>query len=352
MDLFPIYTRQARSRTRYKVGYIDSSGEVIVNPTFDEGSEFYEGLASVKVGRHWGFIDSSGRFVIPPSLSGWGKFHEGLATIPTGRKNLSAVIDQAGNVVIPPKYPYVGRFRDGLALFRNGPGDETTRFGFIDRSGTEVIPAVFHRAKSFSEGMAAVRVGRLWGYIGTNGVFTITPRFDAIRNGPKRSERTQIGGFCEGLAVAWGGNGYGFIDKAGNFVTRSDFEEAEDFREGRARVKSAPRKRFGYIDRFGSVVIDACFPSASSYFSEGLASVKEKEDRPDYSKGVASVKLDQMAPWGFIDVDGKMLIAPRFFSTQNFQGGICLVQTEKTIGYINKNGAYIWEGPYVEYGIV
>src|ERR1700685_1469279 len=286
MDLFPIYTRQARSRTRYKVGYIDSSGEVIVNPTFDEGSEFYEGLASVKVGRQWGFIDSSGRFVIPPSLSGWGKFHDGLATIPTGRKNLSAAIDQAGNVVIPPKYPYVGRFRDGLALFRNGPGDETTRFGFIDRSGTEVIPAVFHRAKSFSEGMAAVRVGRLWGYIWTNGVFTITPRFDAIRNGPKRSERTQIGGFCEGLAVAWGGNGYGFIDKAGNFVTRSDFEEAEDFREGRARVKSAPRKRFGYIDRFGSVVSMLVFPPHPRTSRRGWHWLRKKRTDPIIQKAL------------------------------------------------------------------
>jgi hypothetical protein len=67
------------------------------------------------------------------------------------------------------------------------------------------------------------------------------------------------------------------------------------------------------------------------YFSEGLASVKEREDGPDFSKGPASVKLDQMAPRGFIDLDGNMVIEPKFFSTQSFQGGLCLVETEKAI---------------------
>jgi hypothetical protein len=352
MDLFPIYMREGRSRTRYKVGYIDRRGTVLIRPTFDEGSKFYEGLASVKVGRYWGFIDASGSFVITPTLAGWGKFHEGLATVPVGRKNLSAVIDRAGNVIIPPKYPFVGHFRDGLALFRNGPGDEATRFGFIDRSGKEVIPAKFRSANSFSEGLAAVKVAGLWGYIRTSGVFAITPRFEAMGAGAKRSERTQIGRFSEGLAVAWGGNGYGFIDKAGNFVTKNDFEEAEDLREGRARIRTGQRRYFGYIDRSGTVVINPRYPSASVYFSEGLASVKEKEDTTDYSKGLASVKFDQIAAKGFIDVDGNTLIEPRFFSTQAFEGGVCLVQTEKTIGYINKSGEYIWEGPYVEFGMV
>ncbi len=59
-----------------------------------------------------------------------------------------------------------------------------------------------------------------------------------------------------------------------------------------------------------------------------------------------------MAPRGFIDLDGNMVIEPKFFGTQSFHGGLCLVETEKTIAYINKKGEYVWEGPYVEYGIV
>ncbi|MGA9554960.1 MAG: WG repeat-containing protein, partial [Candidatus Sulfotelmatobacter sp.] len=347
MDLFPIYVRQGKSRTRYKVGYINVSGLVVIDPIFDDGTRYYEGLASVKVGRHWGFIDASGNFVVPPTLASWARFREGLSITPMGRKGLHAVIDKAGNVVIPAKYPYLGDFREGLALFRNGPGDALTRFGFLDRSGREVIPAVFHSAKCFSEGLAAARVRDRWGYIEHSGVFNITPHFDASRIGPLRSEDTEIGNFSQGLAYAWGANGYGFIDKTGSFVTRDDFEQADDFREDRARIRLKQQKRFGYIDLSGSIVIEPRFPSASVYFSDGVASVKEKEDRPDYSKGLASVKLDQMAPRGFIDLDGNMVIEPRFFSTQSFHSGLCLVETQKTIGYINKKGQYVWEGPYV-----
>jgi hypothetical protein len=352
MDLFPIYVRQGKSRTRYKVGYIDATGAVVIDPIFDDGTRFYEGLASVKVGCHWGFIDASGHFVIPPTLAGWGRFREGLSTTASGKKGLHAVVDKAGNTVIAAKYSYIGNFHEGLALFRNGPGDASTRFGFLDRSGKEVIRPVFHDAKSFSEGLAAARVGALWGYIEPSGVFKITPRFEATRIGLNRTEDAEIGSFGQGLAFVWAGNGYGFIDKTGSFVTGNDFEEADGFREGRARVRPKQQRRFGYIDLSGAIVIEPRFASASVYFSEGLSSVKEKEGGPGYSKGLASVKFDQMALRGFIDLDGKMVIEPKFFSTQSFQAGLCLIETEKTIGYINRKGEYVWEGPYVEYGIV
>ncbi len=352
MDLFPIYVRQGKSGTRYKVGYINCDGAVVIDPVFDDGTRFHEELASVRVGRRWGFINTSGNFVIPPTLAGWGRFREGLSATPVGKEALKSVIDKTGKVVIPAKHQYLGSFYDGLALFGNGPGLVMTKFGFLDRSGEEVIRAVFPKAKNFSEGLAAARVGSLWGYIEPSGVFRITPRYEATRIGPKRAEDTEIGSFSQGLAFVWGGNGYGFIDKTGSFVTRSDFEEAENFREGRARIRLSQQSRFGYIDLSGAIVVEPRFPSASVYFSEGLASVKEKEDRPDYSRGHASVKFNQMALRGFINLDGNMVIEPKFFRTQSFQSGLCLVETEKTIGYINKIGEYVWAGPYVEYGIV
>jgi hypothetical protein len=354
MDLFPIYVRQGKSPTRYKVGYINSAGATVIDPVFDDGTRFYEGLASVKVGPRWGFINVSGSFAIPATWEDCGRFHEGLSRISVrkGKKWFSAVIDKSGSIAIPAIYPVVSNFHEGLALFSNSRQVVPTKFGFLDRNGKEVIPAVFHSAKSFSEGLAAARVGSLWGYIELSGVFKITPRFQASGTGAEGPRDHEIGNFSQGLTFVWGGNGYGFIDRTGNFVTGNDFEEADGFREGRARVRLKQQKRFGYIDLSGAVVIEPRFPSASVYFSEGLASVKEREDNRDFSKFPASVKLDQMAPRGFIDLNGNMVIEPKFFGADSFHGGLCLVETEKTIGYINKQGEYVWEGRYVEYGIV
>jgi hypothetical protein len=88
------------------------------------------------------------------------------------------------------------------------------------------------------------------------------------------------------------------------------------------------------------------------YFSEGLASVKEREDRPDFSKGPASVKLDQMVPralsiWMEIWSLNLNSSAPRVFREDSASS-----RPKKQLGYINKKGENVWEGPYVEYGIV
>ena len=48
-NLFPILVRQGRSRTRFKVGYINHEGQVAIDPIFDEGTRFYDGLAAVGI---------------------------------------------------------------------------------------------------------------------------------------------------------------------------------------------------------------------------------------------------------------------------------------------------------------
>ena len=76
-------------------------------------------------------------------------------------------------------------------------------------------------------------------------------------------------------------------------------------------------------------------------FSEGLAQVTEVEN-----------KLGVIAPTGFIDTEGIMILKPQFYSVNDFRQGLCLVETENSIGYINRLGEFVWQGPYVEYGLV
>ena len=48
-----------------RAGYIDTDGKFAINPQFDGGAPFSEGLAAVKIGDAWGFIDKQGKLVIP-----------------------------------------------------------------------------------------------------------------------------------------------------------------------------------------------------------------------------------------------------------------------------------------------
>src|SRR5690348_1770276 len=93
--LFPIFVRQGRSRTRSKVGYIDEQGHV-VEPLFDDGTRFYEGLAAVKAKNRWGVINTRGA---------WCRFHNGLASL-ASRIGKYDVVDSAGNFVVEPKLSF------------------------------------------------------------------------------------------------------------------------------------------------------------------------------------------------------------------------------------------------------
>jgi hypothetical protein len=334
--LFPIFVRQGNSRTRFKVGYINRTGNVAIDSLFDEGTNFYEGLASVKMKNRWGVIDLKGNFIIEPKMWNWCRFHDGFASLAT-RNGKWGVIDRDGEFVIQPRYDYVGAFKDELALFRIGEM-EKARYGFLDKHGREVIAPIFHDASQFSEGLAAAKVGNLWGYLAASGVFQITPRFDGSGKS-KRFPDMRAGRFSGGLAPVWvGQDNYRFIDTVGAFAFDGTFDDANTFCENRAVVRK--HNHYGFIDTSGKLVIEYEFTSAKD-FSEGLARVKIGKD-----------KVGALAPWGFIDSRGNVVLRPLFNDVLSFREGLCLVEAEDSIGYINRLGDFIWQGPYVEYGVV
>ncbi|MGB6193357.1 MAG: WG repeat-containing protein [Terracidiphilus sp.] len=335
-QLFPIFVPQGKSKTRYRVGYIDCQGKLVIDPLFNKGTMFVDGTASVQVesGR-WGVIDSNGNFLIQPELPNWCRFQDGIAPLAT-KKGKWGIIDRTGNFVVQPIYNSIGPFANGRALVRIGE-EKAARFGFIDRTGAELIPLNFHRAKHFSEGFAAVKIGHLWGYILPSGVFQITPRFDGMGKA-KRYPDIRAGAFVDGLAPVWAGQDYyRFIDSDGSFMFESGFDDANSFSEGRAVIKRG--NRFGYIDKDGCTAIECRFTLARD-FSEGLARVEVEEPRSGFS-----------LPSGFIDREGNMVIPPQFYSASGFVNGLSLVSTDDSIGYVNRSGEFVWQGPFVDYGV-
>jgi hypothetical protein len=332
---YPIFVRQGKRKTHSKVGYIDDKARIVIDPVFENGARFHEGLAAVAVRGRWGIIDTAGNFVIQPKMENWCRFQDGLAALPTRGK--WGVIDQAGRFAIQPKYDYIGPFKEGYAVFRVGES-EKARYGFLDKNGNERVPPQFRGARNFSEGLASVKLGNLWGYIVPSGVFKITPRFEGVRQGRLRPEETRPGYFVGGLAPVWSGDGYVFVDTTGQVVIKGDFDEASAFSEGRALIKR--QGLHGFVEAGGKIVIETKLTYARD-FSEGLAAVREKEWGPG-----------SVPPSGFISLDGQMVIEPAFFGAENFYDGLCLVTTEDSIGYINKAGEFVWQGPYVEYGVL
>ncbi|MFO0175197.1 MAG: WG repeat-containing protein, partial [Aphanizomenon sp.] len=69
-----------------KWGYIDRTGQFIINPQFDEADIFSEELAAVKMGEKWGYINQYGDLIIPLTFDFAKPFYEGMALVNIGGK--------------------------------------------------------------------------------------------------------------------------------------------------------------------------------------------------------------------------------------------------------------------------
>ena len=119
-----------RRGMKYDVGYIDTSGKIVIAPRFSFASDFSEGLAHVTANDFDGFIDLRGRRVTKLANKSARDFHEGLAAITIAEGREYGFIDRTGKVVIQGRYRFVDDFSEGLA----GVVIDY-KYGFINRAG-------------------------------------------------------------------------------------------------------------------------------------------------------------------------------------------------------------------------
>jgi len=177
-------------------GFIDKTGQVVIEPQFNFAYSFSEGLAAVEMNRQFGFIDQTGQMVIEPQFDFAHNFSEGLAAVTVN--NRMGFIDETGQMIIEPTLVYALDFAEGLAFADTG--DQT---GFINQTGALVIEGDFNFADTFSEGLAAVEINGQYGYIDTTGQIVIEPQFSYGMP------------FENGLARVAMENTMGFINTAG-----------------------------------------------------------------------------------------------------------------------------------------
>jgi hypothetical protein len=225
-----------------KGGYIDTSGNIIIDPRFYEGNKFSEGIAFV------GLKNRIEGYITYLTIGGLEKEHTVIQTRKIG------YIDKSGNLITPKEFNDGGDFHLGMAPVRIGK-----KWGFINKTGMEVIEPRLDGTLGFNEGLAAVKEGKKWGFLDTSGTMIIKAQYDGVLN------------FEAGMAPVKIGQKWGYIDKTGTLVVNTQFDDASVFSEELASIKID--NKWGYIDKTGKVVITPQFENAARFF-EGLAKIK------------------------------------------------------------------------------
>lgn len=273
-----------------KQGFIDRTGRIVIEPTFEKVYPFSEGLAAVQINQKWGFIDSAGRVVIEPQFTVAASFSSGRARVRSrSYTDPWAYIDTSGNIAIEPQFDCAEDFRNGVARV----GMETTQSKTLSR-------------------IADVGMGCDYKFIDRTGKTIPKPAPEDYATG-KANELIR---FTEKGLV-------GYVDATGKVVIKPQFIAGSDFSEGMAGVCKGDV--FGYIDRTGRFVITPQFQFANR-FSAGLAAVRQPGDK-----------------WAFIDPQGETVLPAQYdWVYDGFRDGIARVAVDGRVRYIDKKGDWVW----------
>ena len=214
------------------------------------------------------------------------------------------------------EYTEIRPFSEGLAACQSN-----RRWGFLDVLGECVLRPQWEEVGDFSEGLASAKQDGLFGYIDYEGDMVIKPAFSLA------------GSFSEGLARARKEGLYGYIDTTGEWVIEPELLHATDFSCGYALVRrSQDEGKVAYIDRSGRAlrVVEEGRP-----FSGNRAAV--------YDNG----------GYGFIDVNGLMIVQPVYDYVWDYSDGLAAVLLEGEIYYIDEWGnivVHVGERRFVQQG--
>ena len=208
--------------------------------------------------------------------------------------------------------------KETLAIFNNGltpvfqkvgdsqDGQPIYKWGYADKKGKVVIPCRFENALEFRYGVAFVNVVTETDGIIENYWYLIDKKGNPKGNKKfyyttELGERLPVGQFGDDDKLAWVyvGGKFGYIGTNGEIKIDALYNDAGDFIDGLARVRSGSQEFF--INTKGD-------QKSASY-----------EKVRDFSEGFAAVKKNEL--WGFINDKGDFIKGLIIGSILNDSGG-------------------------------
>lgn len=233
-------------------------------------------------------------------------------------------------------------------------------WGYISNQGEFIIKPQFTNALDFQDnGLAVVEKDGLYGIIYESGSYILRPKYQYIND------------FSENRAVVLNDNGFKVIDEKGNEITSKAYDYISIFQDNRALFSGiGPEGNYlyGYLDKSGREIIPLKYEYGSN-FKDNKAVVRIKENEHalidpngtiitkynynfvgDVGDGLLSFKNTPDGKFGFIDINGNIVIQPQYTGVQIFNNGINSVNISEDInnkyGVIDKKGNFIIEPKY------
>lgn len=212
--------------------------------------------------------------------------------------------------------------------YRNGD-----RWGFRNKSKHIVIACIYEDARTFSEGLVAVKHNGKWGFISTLGDVIIPFIYSKVRS------------FSGGFAYVYYDAGYGpnskdskyvFIDKIGKEIIYNS-DDCIHFSEDIFTVCNNWHfpNTWQFYDKSGKLLFKNEFVM-DNYPFPLEAGTKGYASAGSFSEGLAAICDGEK--WGFIDMDGKKIIQNKYDEINSFADGLAAIKLNDKWGFSDKSG--------------
>lgn len=145
-----------------KAGFIDTTGNVIIQPKFANAYDFSEGLSAARINGTFGFINTKGEFVIKPKYDFVQSFKNGNAVF--YRDGCAGILDKSGNELFFENYSLIKFESDTKAFVTT----HSKKMGMIDKMGNLIIDTAYTFISGIFGAMVLCDVetfspsGRIW----------------------------------------------------------------------------------------------------------------------------------------------------------------------------------------------
>lgn len=340
-------------RSNKKLGYVDITGRILLEPTYKSIGDFIDGYAVVsktsyyydEEGRDretvYGVINSHFNEIIPCVFASLEyEVETGRFKTDVGYKTIDGryVAEVDGKeLLVDKKYKYCKPFNETCAIAVR-VSDGHVKYGLIDKKSNDILPPIFTRLDCVMDELFKFKINELYGLVTSKGDIIAQNKYNGI------------GKFEDNLAcvqvIAPSDDRYeqkklyGYVDSSGNEILPPSYEFIGKRNNKYAVVmKNNLWGIFCVENHHLKIIPNAAFlgPCKDNLCKINVGGI--------YDKGS---KKTTGGLWGYVSVDGQIVIEPTYEQAYRFSEGMAAVKLNGKWGFINSEGIFVVPCEYDE----